>query len=62
VPALVVHGERDEIISPRAGEYAAGKIPGARTRWFPDVGHMPFAERVDEFNAVLCEFAGSASH
>lgn len=62
VPTLVVHGERDEVISPRAGDYAAGKIPGARRRWFPDVGHMPFVERVDEFNAVLREFAGSASH
>jgi non-heme chloroperoxidase len=62
VPALVVHGERDEVVSPRAAEYAAGKIPGAFLRWFPDVGHMPFAERVQEFNAVLREFAGSASH
>jgi non-heme chloroperoxidase len=62
VPALVVHGERDEVISPRAGDYAAGKIPGARRRWFPDVGHLPFAERAEEFNAVLREFAGSASH
>lgn len=60
VPALVVHGERDEVISPRAAEYAAGKIPGARLRWFPDVGHMPFTERAQEFNAVLREFAGSA--
>jgi pimeloyl-ACP methyl ester carboxylesterase len=62
VPALVVHGERDEVISPRASEYAAGKIPGARMRWIPGVGHMPFAERVEEFNAILREFAGSASH
>ena len=61
VPALVVHGERDDVISPSAAEYAAGKIPGARMRWFPDVGHMPFAERVQEFDAVLREFARSAT-
>jgi non-heme chloroperoxidase len=61
VPALVVHGEKDDVISPRAGEYAAGKIPGARMRWFPDVGHMPFAERVVEFNAVLRAFAESVT-
>jgi pimeloyl-ACP methyl ester carboxylesterase len=61
VPALVVHGENDEVISPRAAEYAAGKIPGARMRWFPDVGHMPFAERVEEFNTVLRGFAGSTT-
>jgi pimeloyl-ACP methyl ester carboxylesterase len=62
MPVLVVHGEQDEVISPRAAEYAAGKIPGARMRWFPQVGHMPFAERGSEFNAVLRDFAGSASH
>jgi pimeloyl-ACP methyl ester carboxylesterase len=61
VPALVVHGEKDDVISPRAAEYAAGKIPGARMRWFPDVGHMPFAERVVEFNAVLRAFAESVT-
>jgi pimeloyl-ACP methyl ester carboxylesterase len=62
VPALVVHGERDKVISPRAAEYAAGKIPGARVRWLPDVGHMPFAERPAEFDAALRELAGPAGH
>lgn len=61
VPALVVHGERDAVISPRAAEHAAGKIPTASLRWFPDVGHLPFAERVEEFNAVLRAFAGAAT-
>ncbi|MPZ79766.1 MAG: alpha/beta fold hydrolase [Actinophytocola sp.] len=61
VPALVVHGERDLVISPRVAEYAAGKIPGASLRWLPDVGHMPFAEEVEEFNAILRAFAGSTT-
>jgi pimeloyl-ACP methyl ester carboxylesterase len=59
---VVLHGKRDEVISPRAAEYAAGKIPGARMRWLPDVGHMPFAERPAEFDAALRELAESASH
>lgn len=62
VPALVVHGTVDTVISPRAGEYALGKIPGARGRWFPKVGHMPFAERADEFNDVLRTFARSVGN
>ncbi len=62
VPALVMHGERDEVISPRAAEYAAGKIPGARMRWLPDVGHMPFAECGREFDAALRELAEPAGH
>lgn len=62
VPALVVHGEQDSVISPRAAEYAAGKIPGARVRWLPDVGHMPFAERRDDFDVALRDLAESAGH
>lgn len=62
VPALVVHGDADEVVDPTAGEHAAGKIPGARGRWFPNVGHMPFAERVVEFNDVLRGFAGSVTN
>ncbi|OLF04472.1 alpha/beta hydrolase [Actinophytocola xinjiangensis] len=62
VPALVVHGEVDEVIDLASGWHAAGKIPGARRRWFPDVGHMPFAERVEEFDDVLRTFAGSVTN
>ncbi|MCT2585690.1 alpha/beta fold hydrolase [Actinophytocola gossypii] len=62
VPTLVVHGDADEVIDSTAGEYAAGKIPDARRRWFAGVGHMPFAERVEEFNGVLRAFAGSVAN
>ena len=62
VPTLVVHGEADEVIDLAAGRHAAGKIPGAIGRWFPDVGHMPFAERVEEFDDVLRTFAGSVTN
>lgn len=58
VPALVVHGTADVVVDPTAAEYAAGKIPGASLRWFYDVGHLPFVERVEEFNRTLREFAG----
>jgi non-heme chloroperoxidase len=61
VPTLVMHGTADEVISPRAAEYTAGKIPGARVRWCEGVGHMPFAERVGEFNDALRVFANSAT-
>lgn len=61
VPTLVVHGELDRDVRPAAGEYAAGKIPGASMRWFSGTGHMPFVERVAEFNETLLEFAGSVA-
>lgn len=55
VPTLVVHGTADAVVAPAAAEYAAGKIPGASLRWFQAVGHVPFAERPDEFNGALRE-------
>ncbi|SDD42508.1 alpha/beta fold hydrolase [Actinokineospora iranica] len=57
VPTLVAHGTEDRVVDPAAAAYALGKIPGATARWFPGVGHLPFAERVDEFNRTLREAA-----
>jgi non-heme chloroperoxidase len=57
VPTLVVHGDRDAVVDPSAGTYAHGKIPGAEMRWFPEVGHMPFTERTEEFDGMLLRFA-----
>jgi non-heme chloroperoxidase len=61
VPTLVMHGEADAVVAPSSAEYAAGKIPGARTRWFSVVGHQPFTERRAEFTSALREFAGSVA-
>lgn len=59
VPTLVTHGTEDTVVAPSCAEYAAGKIPGAVLRWFPQVGHQPFTERREEFTSALLEFAGS---
>jgi non-heme chloroperoxidase len=58
VPALIVHGTLDAVVDPSAAVYAAGKIPDASVRWCERVGHMPFTECADEFNAALRDFAG----
>lgn len=56
VPTLVTHGTEDATVDSRAGEYAAGKIPGAATRWWVGVGHIPFVEAAPEFNETLARF------
>jgi non-heme chloroperoxidase len=61
VPALVLHGTADPVVDPSAGEYAAGKIPGASTRWFEGVGHLPFVEAAPEFTTALRQFADEAT-
>ena len=57
VPVLIVHGTEDTVVAPAAADYAAGKIPGASLRWFEGVGHLPFAERVEDFAVALRGFA-----
>ncbi|WP_040918366.1 alpha/beta fold hydrolase [Saccharomonospora glauca] len=60
VPVLVVHGTDDAVVDVTAGEYTAGKIAGASTRWWPGVGHLPFVESAREFDATLRGFAEQA--
>ncbi len=55
VPTLVLHGRQDAVVLPSAAEYAAGLIPDATQVWFEHAGHLPFAERVAEFDTVLAE-------
>lgn len=57
VPAIVLHGELDEVVAPAAARYNAATIPGAELILFPDTGHVPFLERPAEFAAVLAEVA-----
>lgn len=58
VPALVLHGAVDAVVDPRAGEYAAGKLPDVTAEYWDGVGHLPFAERPDRFAAAVGSFAG----
>ncbi|MET0136336.1 MAG: alpha/beta hydrolase [Kibdelosporangium sp.] len=57
VPTLVVHGQLDAVLDPEVGEYSHGKISGSEKRWLLGVGHLPFAERTEEFDEMLLEFA-----
>jgi non-heme chloroperoxidase len=60
VPTLVVHGTEDAVVNVTAGEYTAGKIAGASTRWWSGVGHLPFVESAREFDTTLRGFAERA--
>ena len=61
VPLLIVHGREDEVVLPSMGEHLAKVAPHARTSFRPGIGHTPFVEDTDHFNAELAGFAAAAA-
>ncbi|MGH9119159.1 MAG: alpha/beta fold hydrolase [Acidimicrobiales bacterium] len=55
-PALVTHGADDAVVRPTSGEAIAAAIPNAQLSLYPGVGHAPFLEAPDRFNAELADF------
>jgi pimeloyl-ACP methyl ester carboxylesterase len=58
-PVLITHGLEDEVILPVSADHNASTIPHAQTSYYPHVGHAPFWESPDRFNAELRTFAAS---
>jgi pimeloyl-ACP methyl ester carboxylesterase len=64
VPVLVTHGREDSIVLPSMAEHALGRCETAVASWYDGVGHMPFweaSERFDAELAALCDRAGSVT-
>jgi pimeloyl-[acyl-carrier protein] methyl ester esterase len=61
-PVLLIHGERDCVVSIEAARRLAHRIPGCRLRVFPECGHAPFLSRPGEFVREVSEFLHAASH
>lgn len=55
-PALIIHGESDRIVLPEAARTQAAWMPQATLRLYPGVGHMPFWEAPEQFDADLAAF------
>jgi 3-oxoadipate enol-lactonase len=43
-PALVIHGEQDQVVVHANGQQLAQRLPNARFVSLPDAGHLPFLE------------------
>jgi non-heme chloroperoxidase len=61
VPVLVTHGLADEIVLPSMAEHVLGVCGTAEASWYDGVGHMPFWESAERFNAELSELAARAT-
>lgn len=58
-PTLIVVGEADiPDVHAHAGAIQAG-IPNARRVIIPKAGHLPYAERAEDFNRIVFDFLGS---
>lgn len=55
---LVLHGDRDRITPPAAGEYLAAHLPQARLVMLPGAAHVPFISDPD----VVCKLMTDFSH
>lgn len=55
-PTLVVHGDRDRLVSVRAALAVAARRPDWTMRVLPDVGHVPQLEAVDAVVAAIDEW------
>lgn len=55
-PALVIHGDRDRIVPPAAGEYLAVQLPHARLALLAGAGHVPFVSDPDAAGKLIKDF------
>lgn len=53
---LVLHGGADTVVDPRNGQLLASRIPRAKLRIFPELGHLFFWEEPDGFAAAVTSF------
>jgi pimeloyl-ACP methyl ester carboxylesterase len=62
VPTLLIWGDTDRMFPVRLGEEYQRLIPGAELMVFPQCGHLPQVEKLDDFVAAVSGFiARSAS-
>jgi 3-oxoadipate enol-lactonase len=59
IPLLVVAGEHDPLVTPEIAHGLAEASPNGRAEVFEGCGHLPNAERPDEFNGILTRFLAS---
>lgn len=56
IPTLVLGGENDQLVPPRALRHVAALIPGAQLRLIAGLGHSTYFEDAATFNALVGDF------
>lgn len=55
-PTLVIHGDRDRIAAPAAGEYLAAQLPQARLAMIAGAAHAPFISEPKAMCKLMMDF------
>jgi len=58
-PFLITHGRNDRVVLPAMSDHQAGLVAHAKVSYYDNVGHSPFLEDPERFNAELLTFASS---
>jgi non-heme chloroperoxidase len=56
VPVLAIHGSEDRITLPAMADYTIAQVPNGHRVVYDGIGHMPFWEAPDRFNADLADY------
>lgn len=59
LPTLVTVGRQSKVFPWQGSAYVGEHIPGAKTVFFEQSGHMPFYEEPQKFNQVVADFVNS---
>lgn len=56
IPTLLLWGKADRAVDPASAERLQEAFQRCQVRMFPGVGHLPYEEVPEEFNAAVAEF------
>ncbi|MGA2664592.1 MAG: alpha/beta hydrolase [Nitrososphaerales archaeon] len=56
VPALIVWGASDQVLSPNLGSELHSRLPGSELRVLAGAGHVPHWETPEAFDGLVAEF------
>jgi pimeloyl-ACP methyl ester carboxylesterase len=60
-PTLVVCGAEDRVTPPESNRRIAAAVPGARFELLDGIGHLPYVEAPERFNALVAGFLATAT-
>lgn len=58
LPVALIHGERDKLVPPAAGEATCAQLPQAELHLLPGAGHAPFLSHPAAFVQIIKGFIG----